>query len=204
MLGEDGNLNDLGQLYIGADTIHTSPRNSEASPQYQTISPSDQPDQPLVTSWPKVTSSSIRNQGSLSRSVLLSTATSFCVALLGIWTRDRAPREGPKLISHHPQWIQLPNHSLLLVLIVIKSVFMWLSGRCFISSLNVMIIEHLCNLYHLGVILEGIATRFASSDRIELRVCQNWEQWSILYVISRQKNCTKFCLVEASGLWCSW
>jgi len=84
MLGEDGSLNDLGQLYIGADTIHTSPRNSEAGPQYQTISPSDQPDQPLVTSWPKVTSSSIWNQGSLSRSVLLSTAALFCVALFGI------------------------------------------------------------------------------------------------------------------------
>lgn len=53
MLDDDGSLNDLGKLYIGANTIHTSPRNNQTGPQYQTISPSDQPGQPLVTSWPK-------------------------------------------------------------------------------------------------------------------------------------------------------
>lgn len=83
MLGEDGSLNDLGQLYIGADTIHTSSRNTQASPQYQTISPSDQPGQPLVTSWPQVNSASVWNQRSLSISLLLSTIASFCVMLFG-------------------------------------------------------------------------------------------------------------------------
>ncbi|KAF9447035.1 glycoside hydrolase family 128 protein [Macrolepiota fuliginosa MF-IS2] len=54
MLQEDGSLNDLGQLYIGAKTIHTS--NRTTGPQYQTLSPSDLPGQPLVTSWPKQSS----------------------------------------------------------------------------------------------------------------------------------------------------
>lgn len=53
MLREDGGLNDLGKLYIGANTVHTSNRSDSVGPQYQTVSPSDRPGQPLVTAWPK-------------------------------------------------------------------------------------------------------------------------------------------------------
>ncbi|XP_006453985.1 hypothetical protein AGABI2DRAFT_189310 [Agaricus bisporus var. bisporus H97] len=52
MLREDGGLNDLGKLYIGAQTVHTSNRTDEVGPSYATVSPSDHPGQPLVTSWP--------------------------------------------------------------------------------------------------------------------------------------------------------
>jgi len=49
MLNDNGSVNDLGKLYIGADTIHTSNRTS--GPQYHTVSPSDLPGQAIPTAW---------------------------------------------------------------------------------------------------------------------------------------------------------
>lgn len=56
MLNDNGSLNDLGKLYIGADTIHTS--NRTTGPQYQTVSPSDLPGQAIPTAWPALSAAS--------------------------------------------------------------------------------------------------------------------------------------------------
>ncbi|KAJ3563574.1 hypothetical protein NP233_g8856 [Leucocoprinus birnbaumii] len=80
MLGDDGSLNDLGKLYIGANTIHTSPRDNSTGPQYQTVSPSDLPGQPLVTSWPKVNASaSLTSSQYLLASIVLIGATPWYI-----------------------------------------------------------------------------------------------------------------------------
>ncbi|KAF8640678.1 hypothetical protein AX17_000334 [Amanita inopinata Kibby_2008] len=50
ILGEDGSLNALGQLYIGANTVHTSTLTQK--PSYITVDGADNPTQGLVTTYP--------------------------------------------------------------------------------------------------------------------------------------------------------
>jgi len=59
MLDNDGGLNALGQLYTGAQTIHTSVITSAPSSVYMTLSGSDIPGQAPASTWAPLAGSSI-------------------------------------------------------------------------------------------------------------------------------------------------
>jgi len=49
LLGDDGSLNTLGQIYVGANTVHT--QIAPPSKVYHTVNGADASNQPLVTTW---------------------------------------------------------------------------------------------------------------------------------------------------------
>jgi hypothetical protein len=53
LLRQDGGLNALGELYVGAKTIHTQILSDTAYSGYRTVNGADLPNQPLVTAWPE-------------------------------------------------------------------------------------------------------------------------------------------------------
>ncbi|KAG5652200.1 hypothetical protein H0H81_005935 [Sphagnurus paluster] len=52
LLGDDGSLNTLGQIYVGAKTVHTQIVTQPPTKSYQTVNGADSPTQGLVTTYP--------------------------------------------------------------------------------------------------------------------------------------------------------
>lgn len=59
LLGDDGSLNTLGQIYVGANTVHTQQRASPTKV-YHTVDGADMSNQPLVTTWAPYPNSALR------------------------------------------------------------------------------------------------------------------------------------------------
>ena len=60
LLDQDGGLNDLGQRYIGAKTVHTQIITPAPTPTFTTVNGADNPSQGLVTSYTAVRNASAR------------------------------------------------------------------------------------------------------------------------------------------------
>ena len=73
LLRQDGGLNALGELYVGAKTVHTQILSDTGYSGYRTVNGADLPNQPLVTAWPEhtvVSAGSRRLAGFWGRQVL--------------------------------------------------------------------------------------------------------------------------------------
>lgn len=58
LLGDDGSLNTLGQIYVGANTVHT--QSAPPTKVYHTVNGADVSNQPPVTTWAPYPNSALR------------------------------------------------------------------------------------------------------------------------------------------------
>jgi hypothetical protein len=59
LLGDDGSLNKLGQMYVGAKTVHTQIVSKPPTKSYRTVNGADNPTQGLVTTYASVPNGAI-------------------------------------------------------------------------------------------------------------------------------------------------
>ncbi|KAG6911304.1 hypothetical protein DXG01_002143 [Tephrocybe rancida] len=90
LLGEDGSLNNLGQMYVGAKTVHTQIVTQAPTKTFTSVNGADNPTQGLVTTYASVPNGAVRvwsifgpEQGS--QTLGLSFALIAC-AIGAVWT----------------------------------------------------------------------------------------------------------------------
>jgi hypothetical protein len=59
LLGDDGSLNKLGQIYVGAKTVHTQIVSKAPTKSYQTVNGADSPTQGLVTTYASISNGAV-------------------------------------------------------------------------------------------------------------------------------------------------
>ncbi|KAH9486438.1 Alkali-sensitive linkage protein 1 [Psilocybe cubensis] len=84
MLDDNGGLNALGQLYLGAKTVHTEVVTSAPTPTYHTVNGADNPTQAPATTWPALLNSSPRRVSVPEGLQLLSLLTAMAGILFGL------------------------------------------------------------------------------------------------------------------------
>jgi len=90
LLGDDGSLNVLGQMYVGAKTVHTEVVSRPATKTYQTVNGADNPTQALVTTYAAAPNAAIRGQnifGSETGSHSICLSLAILASVVGtVWT----------------------------------------------------------------------------------------------------------------------
>ena len=86
LLDNNGGLNDLGQRYIGAKTVHTQVITQAPTPTFTTVNGADNPTQGLITTFAAVPSGSLR-RWTLLRKETMGLGLALAGMLIGaIWT----------------------------------------------------------------------------------------------------------------------
>ena len=73
LLQDDGGLNQLGEMYTGARTIHTEPITSSTTSAYQTFNGADSTTQTPATTWATLAGSALQLEAIDSGWLLIST-----------------------------------------------------------------------------------------------------------------------------------
>ncbi|RDB28679.1 Alkali-sensitive linkage protein 1 [Hypsizygus marmoreus] len=89
LLGEDGSLNTLGQIYVGAKTVHTQVITQPPTKSFRTVNGADSPTQSLVTTYAAYNGSphqwNILGVEAISQMLGFGTALAACV-VGAVWT----------------------------------------------------------------------------------------------------------------------
>ena len=86
LLQDDGGLNQLGETYTGARTIHTEPITSSTTSAYQTFNGADSTTQTPATTWATLAGSALQLGAIDSGWLLISTIILLGCSLGTLWT----------------------------------------------------------------------------------------------------------------------